>query len=106
MLDWPRLLDRFGPHWPVLFGHLVLFAYIYPSEKDCIPEAILCQLTARWQQGAGGPSTEAVCRGVLLSRLQYLPDLERGRCRDPRLPPLGGMSAEQVKVWTHAAFGR
>jgi Uncharacterised nucleotidyltransferase len=105
-LDWPRLLDRFGPHWPVLFGHLVLFPYIYPSEKDCIPEAVVCQLIARLQEQPSGPPAESICRGVFLSRMQYLPDLERGRCLDPRLPPRGGMTAQQVKVWTDAAFGR
>jgi hypothetical protein len=105
-LDWTRLLARFGPHWPVLLSHLILFSYIYPSEKDCIPEAILRELMTRWQKGAADPSAEAVCRGVFLSRQQYLPDFEHGRCRDPRLPPLGDMSTEQVKDWTDAAFGR
>src|SRR5690349_11249836 len=28
-LDWDRLLDRFGEHWPVLLSHLILFGYIY-----------------------------------------------------------------------------
>ena len=46
------------------------------------------------------------CRGVLLSRMQYLPDLERGGYSDVRLRPEGEMSAEQVKAWTDAAFQR
>jgi hypothetical protein len=95
-MDWPRLLDRFGEHWQVLLSHLVLFSYIYPSEMDCIPQAVLSQLIARLQLGAGGPSPEPVCRGVLLSRLQYLSDLEDGRRLDPRLPRRGGMCAEHV----------
>ena len=49
-MDWRRLLDRFGSHWPVLFGHLTLFRYIYPSEIDCIPPMVLRELT-----GAGRP---------------------------------------------------
>ncbi len=105
-LDWRRLLDRFGPHWPVLFGHLVLFGYIYPDEKDCIPAAVLGELTARWQAEIAAPAAaDRECRGVLLSRIQYLSDMERDGRRDPRLPPSGGMSAEEVKVWTEAAFG-
>lgn len=32
-LDWGRLLSRFGEHWRVLLSHLILFDYIYPSEK-------------------------------------------------------------------------
>ena len=33
-LDWPRLVRRFGPHWRVLLGHLVLFGYVYPGERE------------------------------------------------------------------------
>jgi hypothetical protein len=32
-LDWPHLVHRFGPDWRVLLSHLVLFGYIYPSER-------------------------------------------------------------------------
>ena len=105
-LDWRRLLDRFGPHWRVLFGQVVLFGYIYPDEQDCIPAAVLGELTARWQaEMVAPPTADRDCRGVLLSRMQYVSDMEREGYRDPRLPPLGGMSAEEVKVWTDAAFG-
>ena len=36
-LDWRRLIDRFGPHWRVLFAHLVLFGFIYPSVRSKVP---------------------------------------------------------------------
>jgi hypothetical protein len=105
-LDWRRLLERFGPHWPVLFSHLILFGYIYPSEKDCIPALVLDALTERWQERDAEPlPLEPLCRGVLLSREQYLPDLERGGYRDVRLPPWGNLSEQEVKAWTDAAFG-
>ena len=32
-LDWHRLVSRFDSHWRVLLSHLILFGYIYPSEK-------------------------------------------------------------------------
>jgi hypothetical protein len=106
-MDWPRLLDRFGPHWPVLFSHLVMFQYVYPSEEGCIPEAVLRDLTARWQAEAfAPPAADAPCRGVLLSRMQYLSDLERGGYSDARLAPEGEMSAAQVRAWTDAGFER
>ncbi len=106
-LDWPRPLRlASGRTGPSLLSHLILFPYIYPSEKACIPDAVVRELMTRWQKGGTDLSVEAVCRGVFLSRQQYLPDFEHGRCRDPRLPPLGDMSAEQVKDWTDAAFGR
>ncbi len=106
-MDWPRLIDRFGPHWPILFSHLILFRYIYPSENECIPEAVLRELSARWQTELAAPAAaDAACRGVLLSRMQYLPDLERGGYSDVRLRPEGEMSAAEVKAWTDAAFQR
>jgi hypothetical protein len=41
------------------------------------------------------------CRGTLLSREQYLPDVARG-WRDARLPPMGTMSPEEIELWTAA----
>src|SRR5207302_4001531 len=40
-LDWWHLLDRFGPDWEVLLSHLVLFGYIYPSERSRIPKHVI-----------------------------------------------------------------
>ena len=43
-LDWDRLLRRFGPHWRVLMAHLVLFGYIYPSDRTRIPDRVFLEL--------------------------------------------------------------
>jgi hypothetical protein len=48
---------------------------------------------------AGG---EALCRGTILSRAQYLFDVEAHGYLDARLPPSGTMSPEQVEQWTAA----
>ena len=104
-LDWRRLLDRFGPHWRVLFSHLVLFGYVYPAEKDCIPGAVLKELTERWQAELTAAAPEVrECRGVLLSRIQYISDMERDGYPDPRLAPHGRLSAEEITAWTDAAL--
>jgi hypothetical protein len=42
-LDWSHLLRRFGPDWRVLLSNLVLFGYIYPSERRRIPGAVMGQ---------------------------------------------------------------
>ena len=47
---------------------------------------------------------DRVCMGTLISREQYLVDLEGGR-RDGRLPPTGKMHPIDVAAWT-AAIGR
>jgi Nucleotidyl transferase of unknown function (DUF2204) len=98
-LDWPRLLRRFGAHSRVLYAHLVLFGYVFPSETQRIPRWVMDELSARVQGDvdAGGHT----CRGTMLSREQYLPDLTRG-WRDARLPPTGSMTLEAIELWTDA----
>ena len=36
-LDWPRLLERFGEHWPVLLSYLILFKFAYPYRRGDVP---------------------------------------------------------------------
>jgi hypothetical protein len=98
-LGWKRLLRRFGAHWEVLQAHLILFAYIYPSEAHRIPRWVVDELSERARRGTA--ASERICRGTLLSREQYLPDLARG-WKDARLPPHGSMSTEAIARWTDA----
>ena len=87
-LDWDRLLRRFGDHWRVLFGHLVLFGFIYPAERDKIPGWVLRELSDRLVNEIEGPSPRGqVCFGTLLSREQYLPDIGKWGYHDARLKP-------------------
>jgi hypothetical protein len=102
-LDWTRLLGRFGDHWQVLLAQLLLFSYIYPSEAKRIPPHVLDELTARLAATRRGSAAIApVCRGTLLSRAQYLVDVESLGFLDARLAPIGAMSLEEVEVWTAA----
>jgi hypothetical protein len=43
-----------------------------------------------------------VCYGTLLSREQYLHDLEHLKYHDSREEPHGSMSREQIEIWTKA----
>ena len=104
-LDWERLLRRFGDHWPVLLSHLVLFGFVYPGELRRVPSWVLDELTARFGRQRRETERDPPCRGTLLSREQYLPDLARG-LRDARLPPEGHMSPEAIAIWTRAIGSR
>ena len=96
-LDWPRLLARFGPHWRVLLSHLVLFGFVYPAEREAIPDGVLQQLLGRLARDtADTPTAEPVCHGTLLSNAQYLVDLRHWGYRDARLAPEGPLTAQQV----------
>jgi hypothetical protein len=112
-IDWARLLRRFeGAHGRVLLVHLILFGYIYPGERSRIPDAVVRELIGRLgddddndNEPVPGPSGERLCRGPLLSRAQYLPDIGWWGYKDARLPPHGPMTAEEVAHWT-AAIGK
>ncbi|HEX5760283.1 MAG TPA: hypothetical protein VF121_13935 [Thermoanaerobaculia bacterium] len=100
-LDWDRLLARFAENWRVLLAHLVLFGFIYPGERDRVPAWVMRRLIAALRDELAAPARgERVCRGTLLSREQYLPDVERWGYRDARLPPTGTMTPHEIELWT------
>lgn len=106
-LDWHRLLRRFGPHWRVLLSHLVLFGFIYPGDRDIVPAWLTDHLIERLRQEATEPPTEGeLCGGTLLSREQYLHDVERVGLTDARVTPLSTMTADDVADWTDAIPSR
>jgi len=99
-LDWGHLLSRFCNDAEVLLSHLILFRYIYPSERSRVPDDIMTKLLERVAQA---PSSSAkVCRGTLLSRAQYLSDVQERGYRDVRLEKRSHMTAEDIKLWTRA----
>ncbi len=102
-LDWDRVLRRFDSHWQLLLSYLVLFGFIYPSERHRIPTRIMMELQTRLQQTVSdSPSSDKVCRGTLTSRGQYVLDIGRYGYEDARLAPRGNMTAEDAVYWTWA----
>jgi hypothetical protein len=102
-LDWQRLLRRFAVDWPVLLAHLILFSYIYPAERGQIPTWVMNKLQRYWRaEQKRGSAPQRMCRGTLLSREQFLPDIYCWKYKDPRLAPHGKMSPESVAHWTAA----
>ncbi|MGE3177011.1 MAG: hypothetical protein AB7O32_06055 [Vicinamibacterales bacterium] len=102
-LDWPRLLERFGPHWRVLLAHLILFGFVYPGRRSLIPPTVLGDLLQRLRNEPSAWDEEDLCRGGLLSRMQYMHDLSEMGMRDARLAPDGSMTREEIDAWTEAA---
>ena len=101
-LDWPHLVRRFGPDWRVLLSHMVLFGYIYPSERDKIPTAIMEDLIARLRSEQGTAGAKRICNGTLLSRKQYLLDIRERGFRDARLDKRVRMDEQDIAQWTKA----
>jgi hypothetical protein len=104
-LDWRRLIRRFAGHWRVLLSHLVTFGFVYPAEHSSVPPWVMDHLVARLQLEMRERRYEGrICRGPLISRAQYLIDIEQWGYADARLGPQGCMSDEEVELWT-AAIG-
>ena len=107
-IDWHGLVERFGAHWRVLLAHLSLFGFIYPGERDRIPQWVMEHLMERLRAETAQPPSEEqrVCAGTLLSREQYLHDVEQLGYRDGRLTAASTMTEEDVAVWTDAIPSR
>lgn len=104
-LDWDRIVARFGDQWRVLLQALVMFGFVYPSERARIPTRVMTTLVDRLRSEL---TTDAdvgrLCQGTMVSRQQYLPDTLEWGYADGRLPPTGHMSVRQIEDWT-AAIG-
>lgn len=104
-LDWDRVLRRYGERWRVLYSHLVLFGFAYPSERGAIPGNVMRGLARRLAMEdamtAPVPGDEQVCNGTLISREQYLVDITEWGYTDGRLA-LGSMDTGQIRAWTDA----
>jgi hypothetical protein len=101
-LDWQRLLRRFGAHYRVLYAHLVLYGYAYPSERTAIPKHVLKQLAEQLADEQGHSDARRLCQGTLLSREQFLVDIMQWGFEDARNGDDVAMTEEQIGQWTKA----
>ncbi|HEX2141207.1 MAG TPA: hypothetical protein VHK28_02865 [Candidatus Limnocylindria bacterium] len=91
-LDADRLLDRFGMHWRVLLAHVILFDYVYPAERDLLPDRLRAELLRRAKEetdaqvavaGTNGGGAK-LCWGTFLSSYEYVVDIEQFGMADAR----------------------
>ncbi|MCL5961523.1 MAG: hypothetical protein M1358_19795 [Chloroflexi bacterium] len=85
-LDWMRLIDRFKDHWELLMSTLLMFRYVYPSNRDYVPNWVLRELIALLQRSLAELWTGGkLCRGPLLDGIgTYAVDVEQFGYRDAR----------------------
>ncbi|MFL5414924.1 MAG: nucleotidyltransferase [Myxococcales bacterium] len=96
-LDWRHMLSRFADHWPVLLGHLVSFRFSFPSDKDKVPEWVMRDLLARQLALEDRPAaSERMCRGTLLSRQQYMNEVEDHGYLDAREHEVAGWNGDSA----------
>jgi hypothetical protein len=102
-LDWARLVTRFGAHWRVLLSHLCLFGFVYPSQRNRIPQWLMNGFIGRLDREMRTPAPkEKLCQGTLLSREQYLIDVQHWGFADARHTNASTMTPADVVLWTEA----
>jgi hypothetical protein len=92
--DWNRLLRRFQNHERVLLAQLLLFGYIYPSERDIVPAKVMDELEKRIRSEP--KTTQKICRGTFLAQHQYQIDVHQWGYIDARLQPIGPLRADDL----------
>ena len=84
-LDWRRLVDRVGEHWPLLLSQVLMFTYVYPGYKSNIPSWVPEHLMrlAR-EQFARDEEDVDFTRGPMISRFSFTIDVREWGFADPR----------------------
>src|SRR5437762_4129161 len=100
-LDWRRLIERYGKYWRALYAHIILFGFIYPSQRAKIQTSVMNEMAERLNaETRAGNSKDKTCYGSIISRQQYLVDIMERGYRDARLRPDGNLNAEEIAHWT------
>jgi hypothetical protein len=81
-LDWDRLRELTDPHWQMLLGELVLFAYIYPARTPDIPHSVWNELIERFKKSVTAPDTSQPFRGTLIDPRMFAIDVNEWGERD------------------------
>lgn len=100
-LNWQRLLDRVGEHWRILMTHLILFGYVYPGHRCDIPEWVMHEMQEKLAHEliSNDVAKGDQCQGTILSRAQYLIDIECKGYKDARIEG-GSMTDDEISIWT------
>lgn len=76
-IDWQRLLGHMEVHWEVLFMHLLNFRWIYPTERDKVPDWLMDELLERLAAQRQLPLPQMkICRGRMFSRIDFEIDVK------------------------------
>jgi nucleotidyltransferase DUF2204 len=111
-MDWERLLRRFDRYWEVLLSHLMMFRFAYPCERDLIPVWLMTELMSRTLDTLKeGNWDERLCRGNLISRVNYAVDIHHwgygdGRSWDERDREKGAARGAGRELENTAGGGR
>lgn len=83
--DWERVVDRVGPHWPLLLAQITTYSYVYPGYRSNVPAWVYEQLTERARAELSQDSEDVdFTRGPLISQFSFTIDVREWGFGDPR----------------------
>jgi len=83
-LDWTRLVERTGEHWPMLLAQILTFRYVYPGYRSNVPAWVIDLLLERARSESASPDTSLdFTRGPLISRFSFSIDVKEWGFEDP-----------------------
>jgi hypothetical protein len=109
-LDWERLVDRVGEHWPLLLSQILMFSYVYPGYRTKIPNWVPERLLERGRAQIGCNEDPNFTRGPLISRFSFTIDTREWGFNSPRAelvrkarekPEIRAIT--EADVWDHRA---
>jgi hypothetical protein len=85
-IDWRRLLERTGEHWPLLLSYVSFFTYVYPQRAHLVPAWLAAELLGRLAAVLAAHEDESPprTRGPLLSLFSFDVDTTEWGFRDAR----------------------
>lgn len=67
-INWHILYEKMEPHWELLMSAIILFLFIYPSERKVIPNWLIERLVGKLEDRVSRkPTDDKITRGLLLS---------------------------------------
>lgn len=76
LLDWNRIWTRLEQHWHLLLAQVLLFQFVYPTERDIIPKWLFDTLIEKAKGQFDLPlPVEKVCLGPIIDQTQYRTDI-------------------------------
>ena len=84
-LDWHRLVNRVGEHWPLLLSQILMFSYVYPGYRTNVPSWVPEHLLERARAQVGRNEDDSnFTRGPLISRFSFTIDEREWGFNSPR----------------------
>lgn len=84
-LDWERLVNRVGEHWPLLLSQILMFSYVYPGYRTNVPSWVPETLLERARAQVGRNEDDLdFTRGPLISRFSFMIDVREWGFNSPR----------------------